>query len=199
MLGYASDLAFYAVPDRGIMLGLNWRLMMGSAMIPAVIVCFLIFRTPESPRWYLTKGRHQDAYGSLCKLRFEKVQAARDLFYMHTLLEVERETMSVGTANKLKEFFSIRRNRNAMVASEIVMFMQQFCGVNVSFSFLFHYNLPSLTTRRSSHTTPQKSSSTQDSQKSAHSPPPSAGALSTGYSPSQDFTQSTPSVDETFS
>lgn len=132
MLGYVADLAFYFVPAHGIKQGLNWRLMMGSAMIPAVIVCFLIFHSPESPRWYLTKDRHSEAYDSLCRLRYEKVQAARDLFYMQTLLEVERETMSVGRASKLKEFFTIRRNRNAMVASEIVMFMQQFCGVNVS-------------------------------------------------------------------
>lgn len=131
MMGYVADLAFYPVPDRGIVLGLNWRLMMGSAMIPAVIVCCFVYMCPESPRWYLSKNRHQEAYASVCQLRHEKVQAARDLFYMYTLLEAERETMAIGKANKLKEFFTIRRNRNAIVASEIVMFMQQFCGVNV--------------------------------------------------------------------
>lgn len=39
--------------------------------------------------------------------------------------------MSIGTASRIKEVFTIRRNRNAMIASQIVMFMQQFCGVNV--------------------------------------------------------------------
>ncbi|KAB5585841.1 hypothetical protein GE09DRAFT_944904 [Coniochaeta sp. 2T2.1] len=131
LMGYVADLAFYPVPDRGIALGLNWRLMMGSAMIPAVIACCLIYLCPESPRWYLSKGRHLDAYGTCCKLRFTKVQAARDLFYMHTLLEAEKETMAIGKSAKLKEFFTLRRNRNAIVASQIVMFMQQFCGVNV--------------------------------------------------------------------
>jgi hypothetical protein len=128
MVGYVADLAFYFVPDHGIVLGLNWRLMMGSAMLPAVLVCILVFRCPESPRWYLTKDRHQDAYASICRLRWEKVQAARDLFYMHTLLEAEKEAMSIGKTNVIKEFFSIRRNRNAMLASETVMFGQQFCG-----------------------------------------------------------------------
>jgi hypothetical protein len=37
----------------------------------------------------------------------------------------------MGTARRIKELFTIRRNRNAMVASEIVMFLQQFCGVNI--------------------------------------------------------------------
>ncbi|KAI1107365.1 hypothetical protein F4804DRAFT_198031 [Jackrogersella minutella] len=129
MLGYVMDLAFFTVPDLSGIIGLNWRLMMGSALIPAVFVCAMVYFTPESPRWYLTKNRHIDAYKSICQLRFEKVQAARDLFYMDTLLQIEKETMQIGQS-KIKEFLTIRRNRNAMLASEIVMFLQQFCGVN---------------------------------------------------------------------
>lgn len=140
MVGYAADLAFFFVPDAGVQLGLNWRLMMGSAMIPAVVVCALIPMSVESPRWYLSKNRHADAFAAMCKLRFEKVQAARDLFYAHTLLKAEREvdsaTASGGAGktkknSKLRELFTVRRNRNAVIASELVMFMQQFCGVNV--------------------------------------------------------------------
>ena len=48
---------------------------------------------------------------------------------MDTLLQVEREAMDIGR-NKLLEIFTVRRNRNAALASEIVMFFQQFCGVN---------------------------------------------------------------------
>lgn len=86
---------------------------------------------PESPRWYLTKDRHADAYKAICQLRLSKIQAARDLFYMDFGLQAEREAMSIGKQNRIKEFITIRRNRNAMIGSEIVMFMQQFCGVNV--------------------------------------------------------------------
>ncbi len=132
MVGYIADLAFYFVPDRGIELGLNWRLMMGSAMIPAVIVCCLVFLCPESPRWYLTKGRHQEAFNSVCQLRYEKVQAARDLFYMNTLLEAEKDAMAIGSSGRIKELVTVRRNRNAMIASQIVMFMQQFWYVRES-------------------------------------------------------------------
>ncbi|KAI0974943.1 sugar transporter-domain-containing protein [Xylaria arbuscula] len=128
LVGYVADLAFYGVPDRGID-GLNWRLMMGSALIPAVVVVALVMFTPESPRWYLTKDRYGDAYNSILKLRYEKVQAARDLFYMDALIQVEKEAMQI-KQSKFKEIFTIRRNRNAAIASEIVMYMQQFCGVN---------------------------------------------------------------------
>jgi hypothetical protein len=132
MLGYVCDLAFYFVPDHGIELGLNWRLMMGSAMLPAVVVCCLVYLCPESPRWYLTKDRPLEAYHAICRLRHEKVQAARDLFYMHTLLQAERDAMSIGSQNRLKEMFTVHRNRAAVLASTIVMFLQQFCGVNAS-------------------------------------------------------------------
>ena len=123
MLGYVADLALYAVPDNSSVTGLNWRLMMGSAMLPAVIVCCFVFMCPESPRWYLSKGRHASAYHAMCRLRYNKIQAARDLFYMAELLKAE-EGMKVGQS-KIKELFVVPRNRRAMIASEIVMFMQQ--------------------------------------------------------------------------
>lgn len=90
MLGYVCDLAFFSVPDHGIT-GLRWRLMMASAMAPAVIVCCFIGCCPESPRWYLSRGKHAQAYQSMCKLRHTKIQAARDIFYMQMLLHVEGE------------------------------------------------------------------------------------------------------------
>lgn len=93
-------------------------------MLPAVIVVCFVFLCPESPRWYMSKGRHSKAYESMCKLRYNKIQAARDIFYMHILLEAENETFKLGQ-NKVKEMFTVPRNRRAMQASEIVMFMQQ--------------------------------------------------------------------------
>lgn len=129
MIGYVSDLIFYDVPDVPGITGLNWRLMMGSAMFPAIIVCGFVFMCPESPRWYMSNGRHYKAYQSMCRLRYSKVQAARDIFYMHTLLEAESHMKL--DRNKLLELVRVPRNRRALYASEIVMFMQQFCGVNV--------------------------------------------------------------------
>lgn len=129
MLGYVADLALYKVPDTAAATGLNWRLMMASAMLPAVVVCCFVFLCPESPRWYLSKGRHAAAYHAMCQLRYNKVQAARDLFYMAELLKAE-EGMKIGQS-KIMEIITVPRNRRAMIASEIVMFMQQFCGVNV--------------------------------------------------------------------
>ncbi|CAI4214496.1 unnamed protein product [Parascedosporium putredinis] len=132
MLGYVADLAFLDVPDNGIT-GVAWRLMMGSAAIPAVIACALVYLGPESPRWYLTKNRHGEAYRAMAKMRASK--AERDL--------------EGAKASKIGEMVRHQRNRNALLASEIVMFMQQFSGVNMMAAALlftgFSFLLPQQT------------------------------------------------------
>jgi sugar porter (SP) family MFS transporter len=128
-LGDLIDLAFYFIPDTPGVTGLNWRLMLASAGIPGLIVCVQVLFAPESPRWLISKGRYEDAFNELCRLRFSRVQAARDLYYIHVLLEAENE-MKKGR-NRVVEMFTIPRNRHAALASWVVMFGQQFCGVNV--------------------------------------------------------------------
>lgn len=130
MSGLIADLCFYYVPDSSNITGLNWRLMMASPCIPAMVVICFGFLCPESPRWYMSKGRVANAYESMVQLRFNKVQAARDIFYIYTLLEAEKTGAKFGQ-NKFKEMFTVPRNLRALMASEIVMFMQQFCGINV--------------------------------------------------------------------
>ncbi|PCH43889.1 hypothetical protein WOLCODRAFT_26276 [Wolfiporia cocos MD-104 SS10] len=129
MFGYVCDLAFYSVPDKPHVTGLNWRLMLGSAGVPALFIMAQVFLCPESPRWLMGKGRYDKAYESLLRLRNSPLQAARDLYYIHVLLEAEAETFT--GRNRLKELFTVPRNRRAALASFIVMFMQQFCGINV--------------------------------------------------------------------
>ncbi|THH30437.1 hypothetical protein EUX98_g3739 [Antrodiella citrinella] len=128
MLGNVMDLAFYNVKDPKHITGLNWRLMLASAGIPALIIMSQVLFCPESPRWLMSKGRYDQAFASLRRLRHSDLQAARDLYYIHTLLETEKG-ISEGR-NRFIELFTVPRNRRAALASGIVMFMQQFCGVN---------------------------------------------------------------------
>ncbi|THV06802.1 hypothetical protein K435DRAFT_644602 [Dendrothele bispora CBS 962.96] len=129
MLGTVSDLAFFRVADKPGITGLNWRLMLGSAGVPALFIIAQVYLCPESPRWYISKGRYRDAYNSLARLRHKPLQAARDLYYIHVLLEAEKGISA--DRNRFLELFTVPRNRRAALASFIVMFMQQFCGINV--------------------------------------------------------------------
>ncbi|TDZ28642.1 Myo-inositol transporter 2 [Colletotrichum spinosum] len=87
-----------------------------------------VYFCPESPRWYMEKGKYQQAYASVCRLRLHTIQATRDLYYAHKLLQIETEARS---GHDWKEFFTVRRNRRAATSSFLCMFMQQFCGINI--------------------------------------------------------------------
>lgn len=65
----------------------------------------------------------------MLRLRATPLQAARDLFYTNALLEVEANVQR--GRNLFMDLFRVPRNRRATQASSLVMFMQQFCGVNV--------------------------------------------------------------------
>lgn len=94
-----------------------------------MFVCAQVYLCPESPRWYMTKNKYRDALSSLLRLRRTPLQACRDLYTIHAALQVEskmREGKSLW-----REFFMVARNRRAAQSSFFVMFMQQFCGVNV--------------------------------------------------------------------
>ncbi|KAF8908823.1 hypothetical protein CPB85DRAFT_1222505 [Mucidula mucida] len=125
MFGFVADLAFYHVPDKPHITGLNWRLMLASAGVPALFIVAQVFFCPESPRWYIMKGRYRDAFNSLARLRHSRVQAARDLYYIHVLLDAENKITR--NQSKLVELFTVPRNRRAALASFIVMFI---CGIN---------------------------------------------------------------------
>ncbi|PLB37651.1 major facilitator superfamily domain-containing protein [Aspergillus candidus] len=67
----------------------SWRALLASAAIPALIMLFLVFLCPESPRLLIRRGDYHAAFGVLCQLRPTEVQAARDLFYIHSQLQKE--------------------------------------------------------------------------------------------------------------
>lgn len=125
-LGFCANLAVYNVGD------IAWRLQIGSAFIPAVPLVLGIYFCPESPRWYIKKNMYKKAFRSLQRLRFNDVQAARDLYYIHAQLEVEADI--VGKSNyvsRFAELFTIPRVRRATLASFVVMIAQQMCGINI--------------------------------------------------------------------
>ncbi|CAG8283231.1 unnamed protein product [Penicillium salamii] len=126
-LGFSANLAVVNIEK------IAWRLQLGSAFIPAIPLLCCIFLCPESPRWYIKKGRTADAFASLCKLRFTELQAARDLYLMYVQYRQETDLISRG-GNALKRFcqlFTVPRIRRANLAASVVMIAQQMCGINI--------------------------------------------------------------------
>ncbi|KAF2805874.1 sugar transporter-like protein [Mytilinidion resinicola] len=126
-LGTCANLA---VKDTG---KISWRLQLGSAMLPAIPLLIGIYFCPESPRWYIKNGRYKNAYRSLVKLRNDKLQAARDLYYIHAQLAMEASLIEKPTnyVTRFIQLFTIPRVRRATLASFTVMLAQQLCGINI--------------------------------------------------------------------
>ena len=125
-LGFCANLAVYNVGK------IAWRLQLGSAFIPAVPLVIGIYFCPESPRWYIKKGRYDRAFKSLCRLRNTPLQAARDLYYIYA--QILEESDIIGKSNYVTRFielFTIPRVRRATLASFTVMLAQQMCGINI--------------------------------------------------------------------
>jgi hypothetical protein len=127
MLGNIMGVAFMSL-DRDI----SWRLMLGSTVVPPLVVCAQVYFCPESPRWLIQHGKIQKAYANFRILRTTDIQAARDLYHAYVGVELERKiNEGKNLFTMFIELFTIPRNRRATLASWIVMLMQQSCGVNV--------------------------------------------------------------------
>ncbi|KAE8336673.1 hypothetical protein BDV24DRAFT_178338 [Aspergillus arachidicola] len=143
-LGFACDW----IVDR------QWRVLLGTASIPALILLFLVFLCPESPRFLIRRGDYTGAFVSLRQLRGTDIQAARDLYYIHSQLQVETEMFDgerpqnwyseeiyqkkvreTGFFKRLGKLFSHPRNQRACVAAFLVMASQQLCARSTFFRF----------------------------------------------------------------
>lgn len=121
MIGFVANLVVYNVGP------IAWRLQIGSAFIPAIPLVVGIYFCPESPRWYVKKGRLSDAYRSLRQLRFTDLQAARDLYYIHAQIKIEEQIIGHSNyATRFVQLFTIPRVRRATLASFTVMIGQQY-------------------------------------------------------------------------
>ena len=60
IIGYLTALALSSLND-----AVNWRLMLGLAALPAIVLIPALLRLPETARWLMLKGRTQEARASL--------------------------------------------------------------------------------------------------------------------------------------
>lgn len=112
---YFVDLAFTASG--------NWRIMLGSSFIPAVILLIGMFGLPNSPRWLIKSGR------------IEKAKVILNKIYENDSAEVDREIKEIQdviSAESEGSFSTLFKSTTgfALIIAVGLFIIQQFVGIN---------------------------------------------------------------------
>ena len=99
-----------------------WRIMLGAAAVPGLLLFAVALVAPRSPRWLMTKQRRADAAAELRKIR-PGVDAEPRLDAIDTVLREEGGRASWG------EVFSREWRRPLMIGIGLAVF-QQITGIN---------------------------------------------------------------------
>ena len=98
----------------------GWRYMLGSEVLPAVLLLLLLRRSPESPRWLIQKGREEEARAVLAG-------------WMHPAgIELEIRTVreaTTGESGRFRELFEPRLRRPLVIAVGLAA-VAQLSGIN---------------------------------------------------------------------
>lgn len=115
MLGYFVD---RALTGSG-----NWRLMLGSSALPALILLFGMFILPHSPRWLIKMGREEEARKTLLKI------SGGDASLTDSELNEIRHVIAMETNGGFAYMLRPPVSR-ALVTGMGLFLIQQFVGIN---------------------------------------------------------------------
>lgn len=102
-----------------------WRIMFAVCAVPAVALFFGMLRMPESPRWLVEKGRHEDAFNVLKTVRNED-RARAELAEVEHVAEEEQEQHQTGLAAVLASKWL----RRIILVGIGISMTQQLTGIN---------------------------------------------------------------------
>ncbi|USS85985.1 sugar porter family MFS transporter [Fructilactobacillus cliffordii] len=124
LLAYVSNLAFLGHNLLGVR---DWRWMLGSALIPAILLFIGGILLPESPRYLVEKGKTKEAREVLDRLRVGTNDDPEEEIK-------EIESVSHQEKGGLKELFTVARP--ALIVAIGLMLFQQLVGINAVIYFL---------------------------------------------------------------
>jgi sugar porter (SP) family MFS transporter len=101
--------------------GNRWRAMLGISAIPAVLLVLAILPLPDSPRWYVKMGRHDEARTALVKVE-HRTDVDAELSDIEALNGKE-------AAGSWREVFTSQWRR-PLVIGVMLAVLQQFTGIN---------------------------------------------------------------------
>jgi MFS transporter, SP family, arabinose:H+ symporter len=101
--------------------GAHWRWMLGLSAAPAALICLVLLRVPDTPRWYAMKGRFEEARTTL-RVTDPEVDADAEIREMQAALESER-------GGSVREMVRVPYRR-ATVFVLVLGFLIQITGIN---------------------------------------------------------------------
>jgi sugar porter (SP) family MFS transporter len=117
-----SQLVAYFLASHG-----DWRVSIGLALLPAVVLGLGILREPESPAWLVRQGREDDAREVLLTMRDSEDAIEEELQNIKQVAQEERK----GSIGELLD----RRLRPALMLGVILAIIQQITGINTVIYF----------------------------------------------------------------
>ena len=105
----------------------TWRAMFASELIPGLLFLVLATMLPESPRWLIKVGRHEQARRVLGRIFLTGAEQE---------FETIKETLAAESANE-KRFVDVfsKRYRKPLIIAMLLAAFAQFSGINVVFYY----------------------------------------------------------------
>ncbi len=102
-----------------------WRIMLGIAVVPAIVLLIGMFFVPETPRWYATRGRYEDATAALREVRVEsEIEPAVERMRAGARATQSHEGRSPWA------FLRVRWVRHVVLLAMGIAIVQQVTGIN---------------------------------------------------------------------
>jgi major inositol transporter-like SP family MFS transporter len=103
-----------------------WRIMFGVCALPAIALFFGMLRMPESPRWLVEKGRHDEALKVMSTIRSPE-RAEAEIAQVRTIREAEG---AVSQRNIVKQVVANKWLRRIVLVGIGLGVAQQLTGIN---------------------------------------------------------------------
>ncbi|MCH4164359.1 MAG: sugar porter family MFS transporter [Lentilactobacillus diolivorans] len=127
LLSYIIDFLLKDLPENWA-----WRLMLGLAAVPAIILFFGVYKLPESPRFLVKSGREDDARKVLSYIRQNDNEINTEL---DQIKKTANEEKNVSKATSWATVFSGKYRYLAIAGIGVAAF-QQFQGANAIFYYI---------------------------------------------------------------
>jgi len=109
----------------------SWRVTTGICIVVPTLMGLLMFFVPQSPFYLISKRREADARKSLTRLRGPSFNVDAEIRQIQAAVE---ESEAIGSVNLL-DLVRKREYLRPLLISMVVMFLQQFCGINAVISY----------------------------------------------------------------